>query len=125
MFEAEIAEGVKFLDANHPGWELELDLGKLKMQDCHECVLGQIVCEYNMAIETELVPLDLVGDEIGFDIPEWAGNGAFDMVHHYEPDLDHFNVRSKAFRIITHYYEVLTDEWGAMVKDRLNKGVSV
>lgn len=125
MFEAEIERGVRFLDEFHPGWELQLDLGKLRLDDCSNCVLGQLAYEYNQAVEMELEPLGLRGDDIGFDLPDAVTESAFDIVGKYEPDLDTMQARSKAFKIVGHYYDVLTDEWGVTVKDRLNEGVSV
>lgn len=37
----EVAAGAAWLDENFPGWEREIDLGMLKMQDCYNCILGQ------------------------------------------------------------------------------------
>ncbi len=42
MFEAEVAKGAGWLDANHPGWERRIDLAVLDLSSPCRCVLGQI-----------------------------------------------------------------------------------
>jgi hypothetical protein len=41
MFEQEIARGMELLDTERPGWREHIDLGKLDMNSCSLCVLGQ------------------------------------------------------------------------------------
>ena len=37
----EVAAGAEWLDENFPGWEREIDLGTLNLNDCQDCVCGQ------------------------------------------------------------------------------------
>jgi hypothetical protein len=37
----EVAAGAAWLDENFPGWEREIDLGTLDMNDCQACICGQ------------------------------------------------------------------------------------
>ena len=42
----EVAAGAEWLDDNFPGWEREIDLGILNMNDCQKCVCGQSLRKY-------------------------------------------------------------------------------
>lgn len=39
----DVAFAASWMDENFPGWEREIDLGKFKLMDCEECVLGQVL----------------------------------------------------------------------------------
>lgn len=41
MFEARVQRGAMELDATVPGWDENIDLCRLELFDCAECVLGQ------------------------------------------------------------------------------------
>lgn len=44
--EERVAAGAAWLDEHHPGWENDVDLDKLRMDDCALCVLGQTFGDY-------------------------------------------------------------------------------
>lgn len=46
MFDAEIANGMALLDAHSPGWFTRIDLDKLLLNNCKDCVLGQLFGSY-------------------------------------------------------------------------------
>jgi hypothetical protein len=37
-----VAKGAALLDDKKPGWAERIDLGKLQMHSCYECILGQL-----------------------------------------------------------------------------------
>lgn len=41
-----VKKGANWLDLNHPGWAHKLDINKLNMDDCQNCVIGQAVGNY-------------------------------------------------------------------------------
>lgn len=41
----EVAAGAAWLDENFPGWEREIDLGTLNLEDCQQCICGQSLRE--------------------------------------------------------------------------------
>ena len=44
--EAAVQAGVEYLDENVPEWWRDIDLGVLKMEDCHACIVGQSIGSY-------------------------------------------------------------------------------
>lgn len=126
MYEKQIAEGAKWLDENHSGWELKLDLGKLRMSNCSDCVLGQATMNY-LGIVSRM--------EWGGGGRDWAEKHGFDNANlRWEwrtvPEMnreeeDYWEHEAKEEQIGGFLYEKLGDEWGAFVKDRLNEGVSL
>ena len=46
MGASEVAKGAAWLDENFPGWEREIDLGTLNINDSCNCVLGQSLAKY-------------------------------------------------------------------------------
>lgn len=47
-----VIRGAKFLDKIRPGWYREVKLSSLSMNDCHQCILGQIYGEYTRGLFT-------------------------------------------------------------------------
>lgn len=43
---AAVERGAVLLDEKRPGWEHELDLARLKLENCTDCVLGQLAGHY-------------------------------------------------------------------------------
>ena len=41
-----VARGAELLDSIRPGWRKEVDLDRLDLSSCHECVLGQLFGGY-------------------------------------------------------------------------------
>jgi hypothetical protein len=40
--EERVAKGAALLDEREPGWDARIDLGRLALTDCGDCVLGQL-----------------------------------------------------------------------------------
>lgn len=45
-----VKRGIYWLDENHPNWAQDIDLEKLDMSECTECVIGQAVGGYSYTI---------------------------------------------------------------------------
>lgn len=63
-----VKRGAYWLDENYPGWENRLELDTLFMNDCHLCVIGQVVGNYFETIAGEEWAI-----EHGFDADEYYG----------------------------------------------------
>ena len=93
MFEAEVARGAAWLDARSSGWERRVDLGRLDLTDCGECVLGHVFGGYYTGL-----------NQAGYD---------FDPVRHgFALPLD--TPRTT--------WQSLTDTWAALIKERFDSG---
>lgn len=46
-----VSAGAKWLDEHHPGWVDKIDLESLDLNDCAECVLGQLFGDFHEAVE--------------------------------------------------------------------------
>lgn len=42
-----VKRGINWLDENYPRWASYIDITKLDMSECEECVIGQAVGEYS------------------------------------------------------------------------------
>ena len=49
MFKQKIEKGIKFLDQNYPDWLDKIDVSELNLNDCHQCVMGQLLGNYIFA----------------------------------------------------------------------------
>ena len=101
MFEGEIQAGAKLLDEKVGGnWWERIDLQRLAMFNCYNCVLGQLFGEY------------------------------FDGLAHVEEVADRFDVsarfaREHGFSCVEHdgkSFDVLNEEWVAFLKGKQKKG---
>lgn len=63
MGASEVAAGATWLDENFPGWEREIDLGTLDIEDCSACICGQSLAKY------------VVGRLTGYDVALAAAIG--------------------------------------------------
>jgi hypothetical protein len=43
-----VKRGINWLDENHPKWVSRIDLTKLDMSECSDCVIGQAVGDYSL-----------------------------------------------------------------------------
>lgn len=41
-----VAAGVAWLDAEYPGWEMNIDQGRFDFRACSRCVLGQVANDF-------------------------------------------------------------------------------
>lgn len=64
-----VMRGVEALDATTPNWWKDIDLARLDLTDCVDCVLGQLYCEYTTGVAalTELLDELHLVDEEHFD----------------------------------------------------------
>ena len=67
----QVARGAALLDEKIPGWDERIDLARLQMHSCHDCVIGQLftsvgdcVTPYGRGMEA-LGVWDLRGDAPG------------------------------------------------------------
>ena len=65
---ARVKQGAKFLDRSHKDWFLKIDLKILDLDDCMDCVLGQLYGEYRFGRAALNGPTLPWGD-YGFDVP--------------------------------------------------------
>lgn len=64
--------GAEFLDKTLPeGWFQGINLDRLQMDSCVDCILGQLYGSYSMGIE--VLKLDYVSDELHEYLPEYLG----------------------------------------------------
>ena len=73
MFKTRIAEGVKLLNQERPGWLDKVDLGELDMGNPLCCIIGQVDGDYETS---ELVESDKTSAAWGFtlfdaSLPNW------------------------------------------------------
>lgn len=45
--EERVAKGAELLDKKVPGWEEKIDLNELKLDDCWDCIIGQVLGHYS------------------------------------------------------------------------------
>jgi hypothetical protein len=119
MFEQQVARGAEVLDDElGPGWPLLLDLGKLDMANCQACVLGQLMGDYELGLE-KLTACDYYGgSDLGFDI------GIFEALETTDEILIRFGDSARETALAGLYMD-LEETWLKVVKDRLDKGVTL
>lgn len=68
-----VARGAAWLDVKHPGWFEKIDVGKLDLEYCTTCVLGQLYKNFN-AIQAYLdaTEPELKMNRNGFSLPSKA-----------------------------------------------------
>lgn len=95
-FASRVRRGAELLDRVRPGWERELDLERLAVRDCHQCVLGQLFGEYKDGLRM----LGKWSSEL------WDSRVPFGF----------------ALRLGERpYFPALTDAWRALVRERLGR----
>lgn len=72
-----VNRGVQLLDTLVPGWYRNINLGKLNMSDCLNCVVGQAVLDVHNDLFVNTVEFCLYESSNGFDVPwkDEASNG--------------------------------------------------
>jgi hypothetical protein len=69
-----VSAGIDLLDRECRGWDKHIDLGRLSLDSCQRCVLGQLFRSYSLG----LADLELDDDEaveLGFDQDEDEDDG--------------------------------------------------
>lgn len=73
------ARGIMFLDAHGPkDWRKHVDLKRLLMQSCHDCVLGQLYTEFSVGLRI----LGITGTREWPAIGYYAARLGFDFTIH-------------------------------------------
>lgn len=67
-FAAEVAKGILFLDKKRPGWRSLIDLRRLDLLSCKDCILGQGFGHYLIAIDELHLPNVADRVEYGFAV---------------------------------------------------------
>jgi len=93
---ARVARGATLLDRVLPGWTGTLDLGRLRLESCGHCILGQLYGHYLEAYRQIPVLRRAGGAHFGFD------------------------VTTEEFRGIRRFnYDTLTQAWLEAIADRV------
>lgn len=112
-----VAAGVKFLDRNHPKWINEVDLSRFNIEDECNCVLGQIVSNY----DTDKDFCDITyepDDDWGIDqVKRHAPRGTKSLVMSLD-GAQQMGFEANFDRGITSDYEQLQREWKKVIKAR-------
>ncbi len=104
--EGRVARGVKFLDAQLPGWYRKVSLVELQMNLTCQCVLGQIFGHYADGLET----LDISNNraiEMGFD----SNINARDVMGRWDPEPQGAE------------FNILTSVWRRVIAERQKKEI--
>jgi len=67
-----VRAGAAWLDGVDPSWRERIDLGRLQLAECCECILGQLYGNYAGgldALRESLDDWDTEGSDLGFDYP--------------------------------------------------------
>ena len=94
----EVAAGAEWLDEVNPGWEREIDLGTLDINDCYNCVLGQ-------------------------SLRKMAAEKGYATGYHYGADALS-NAENVGHWVFTHGFLMGNDEplWRELIKERFSTG---
>ena len=97
--EDRVANGVAFLDKQNPGWDEKIFVSQLIMQDCNQCILGQLYSEYNYGCE--VLGIDNVEEApaYGFELDTWASS-----------NLSHKDLEEEWIRVINLRREKLLED---------------
>lgn len=114
-----VADGAKWLDERHIGWELEVDLGALDLGDECFCVLGQLVSHYDEDADYSCVvrPNDELGvvemNQALFKVNYLTHQEAIDLGFHIEDEY-----RDMGWPANRQRWQELTDEWRRVIEQR-------
>ena len=108
--EERVNEGAAWLDEVDPGWELKIDLGKLHMASCQQCIVGQVFGNF-MQLENRMPLEEFTNADSGYEISEIISDFAF--LHGFE-----------AMEGIREY-EAIARAWKELVKGRLDAGIAL
>lgn len=64
-----VAAGAAWLDDHQPGWVDRIDAAQLDLEDCKECVLGQLFGDFAVAVRHQFGNDDEMVSRLGFEIP--------------------------------------------------------
>lgn len=79
-----VLDGAAFLDEHHPGWAAKIDVKKLCLQDCSQCVLGQVYGDY----DDGLTELNIRTSPINMGFNTSDGDADWDLLQrHWEREI--------------------------------------
>ncbi len=64
---SKVIKGAKILDALRSGWARKINMTNLDLEDCDECIIGQLFGEY-LSKDAELLTKDALGADLGYDL---------------------------------------------------------
>lgn len=96
-----VKRGAKMLDEKRPGWEGEINIARLELSRCSQCILGQLYGHYWKGTEK----LNIDSDSWGADErnPAWFG---FDRLAGF------------GYNEGTAHYDAIRDEWAKLIMER-------
>lgn len=95
---ARVAKGVVWLDENKPGWRTYVTVGRLEMDSCETCVLGQVFADprevipgFDLAMEYLAESDDVELNAAGYS-EQWAYEYGFDgTINYAKPGRSHYH----------------------------------
>lgn len=113
-----VARGAELLDEHRPGWFLDVEVGKLDLNDCLSCVLGQVF--KNEQVPMRNYPDQLVSNyDAGVELLVPEGQESF----YYGFNLEYRLVRPDGVGEFSEAWEELYDLWVEQIKDRYMNSV--
>ena len=111
-----VANGVKFLDKNHPGWEKLIDLETFRIEHSCKCVIGQIVADYAPELP---YPYDSAVFTTGSDDKDEYKEALPAAIRGIVMSTK--QAEKRGFESIDiNDYSYLQDEWETIIKERQN-----
>lgn len=126
--EARVARGAAWLDEKYPGWFNVIDLGTLKLSDCHQCILGQVYTQHVPEQEKDQLIAQVVGKATAglsaYDRADWERG--MSLWGGYSVLIDSLGLpdggKDMGFMAdyddptyYTNQYEALLDEWTRVI----------
>jgi len=66
----DVMRGVAWLDEQRPGWEDKIDLDRLRLGSCLDCVIGQLFGDYEALRDNFIMDIE-TRRKLGFTIHSW------------------------------------------------------
>ncbi len=102
-----VARGVVLLDEKRPGWDAQIDIDELDIDNCWDCVIGQL---YRSAWNGEDEPFEIGAVDL-------VGSGAYLFDNHAPALVEHGFSAYPAEEDKTEY-DALTVEWRRVISER-------
>ncbi len=101
-----VARGVEFLDKVYPGWDSKIALGRLAMETCDKCILGQLYGDYYRGFREILVSFPAT-------IMYKSADFGFTLYDHEQ------NSWKESQEVILSKFRELADTWRDAIRGRL------
>ena len=106
--EQRVQRGVKLLDEYDPDWFKQINLEKLDLSNCHECLLGQLFKSFGHGVD---IFFKEVEDSVEY--PMYNGEYRESVEHGFAG-----YVRDACDVPLMRYYQYLTDAWKQVIIER-------